>query len=78
MCASSIYFTQNFFFFNSGMSLMKIPVLLIALILINDVAAEKHRKHSRKYSLFPDYDNDLSLWIDEPQVKRFSGELFKI
>lgn len=28
--------------------------------------------------IFPDYDNDLSLWIDEAQVKRFSGKLIEI
>lgn len=33
----------------------------------------QHRPH-QKYS-FPDYDNDLSLWIDEQQVKRFSGKI---
>lgn len=27
--------------------------------------------------IFPDYDNDLSLWIDEAQVKRFSGKLIE-
>lgn len=41
-------------------------------ILTSSVVMRQHRPH-QKYS-FSDYDNDLSLWIDEQQVKRFSGK----
>lgn len=69
------HFTQFFLLQISFIPEMRIRyILFVSLIIISDVIAGKHRKHSRKHSLFPDYDNDLSLWIDEPQVKRFSGK----
>lgn len=54
--------------------------LLLSLAFVVDVTGRKNGKHSRKYSMLSnspngnDLDNDLSLWIDESQVKRFSGK----
>lgn len=55
-------------------------LLLLSLAFVVDVTGRKNGKHSRKYSMISnnqndnDLDNDLSLWIDESQVKRFSGK----
>lgn len=57
-------------------------LLLLSLMFAVDVKGRKNGKHSRKYSMISninnqndnDLDNDLSLWIDESQVKRFSGK----
>lgn len=50
-------------------------LIALSTILISDVCTRQHRQHHQKYSN-PEYDNDLSLWIDEQQVKRFSGTIY--
>lgn len=50
---------------------------ITSIILASNVIARQNQQHGRKYASYPDYDNDLSLWIDEEQVKIFSGK-FKL
>lgn len=50
-------------------------LIFITTILITNVQSRQHHQHSRKYSPYADSEcDDLSLWIDEQQVKRFSGK----
>lgn len=50
-------------------------ILLIGTaLLISSISS--HSNRMQKY--FPELGNDLSLWIDEQQVKRFSGYSIKI
>lgn len=55
--------------------MISVCLLLAMVFLASNVLARQNHQHARKYSTYPDYDNDLSLWIDEPQVKSFSGKL---
>lgn len=55
--------------------MISIYLITCAIFLASNVIARQNNQHSRKYSSYPDYDNDLSLWIDEEQVKIFSGKL---
>lgn len=54
--------------------MISVYLLLGMIFLALNVLARQNHQHARKYSTYPDYDNDLSLWIDEPQVKSFSGK----
>lgn len=54
--------------------MISIYLVIAAIFLVSDVLARQNHQHARKYSSFPDYDDDLYLWIDEEQVKLFSGK----
>lgn len=54
--------------------MISIYLIVGAIFLVSNVLARQNHQHARKYSTYPDYDNDLSLWINEAQVKRFSGK----
>lgn len=54
--------------------MISIYLIIGSLFLASNVIARQNHQHGRKYSPYPDYDNDLSLWIDEAQVKIFSGK----
>lgn len=55
--------------------MISIYLITCAIFLTSNVIARQNRQHNRKYPSYPDYDADLSLWIDEEQVKIFSGKL---
>lgn len=55
--------------------MISIYLIVGAIFLVSNVLARQNHQHARKYSTYPDYDNDLSLWINEAQVKRFSGKM---
>lgn len=55
--------------------MISIHLIVASIFLVSNVLARQNHQHARKYSSYPDYDNDLSLWINEAQVKRFSGKL---
>lgn len=57
--------------------MISIYLIVGAIFLVSNVLARQNHQHARKYSTYPDYDNDLSLWINEAQVKRFSGKMMK-
>jgi hypothetical protein len=48
-------------------------IYFVLLLLINSVLT-RHDRHHMLHNA--DKDNDLSLWIDEQQVKMFSGKLY--
>lgn len=54
--------------------MISIYLIVATIFLVSNVLARQNHQHARKYSSYPDYDNDLSLWINEAQVKRFSGK----
>lgn len=55
--------------------MISIYLIIDAIFLASNVIARQNHQHGRKYSSYSDFDNDLSLWIDEEQVKIFSGKL---
>lgn len=59
---------------NTVQHMISIYLIIGSLFLASNVIARQNHQHGRKYSPYPDYDNDLSLWIDEAQVKIFSGK----
>lgn len=54
---------------NSVLQKISISYLIILLAIITNVWTHRHRQHEQN-----DDENDLSLWINEQQVKMFSGE----
>lgn len=59
---------------NTVQHMISIYLIIGSLFLASNVIARQNNQHARKYSPYPDYDNDLSLWIDEAQVRIFSGK----
>lgn len=55
--------------------MISIYLIICAIFLASNVIARQNQQRGRKYSSYPDHDNDLSLWIDEEQVKILSGKL---
>lgn len=56
---------------NTVQQMISLYFIFGSIILASLVLARENQYRR----IFPDYDNDLSLWIDEAQVKRFSGEM---
>ncbi|XP_031621118.1 protein shifted isoform X2 [Contarinia nasturtii] len=63
---------------NKFQHLISMYLVIGAIFLASNSLARQNHQHTRKYSTYPDYDNDLSLWISEAQVKRFSGYSMKV
>lgn len=71
-----VCFTQ--FFRDSNMNTVQQMIsfyIIFGSIIFASLVLARENQYRR---IFPDYDNDLSLWIDEAQVKRFSGKLIEI
>lgn len=49
-------------------------LVVITSILTSNIESRQYHQYDRKiFDPFPDPEEDLSLWIDEQQVKIFSG-----
>lgn len=57
-------------------SLFSYYLVVVTNILAQNVDARQYHQHDRKmFDSFMNVDDDLSLWIDEQQVKIFSGKV---
>lgn len=58
---------------NTVLQKISISYLIVILAIITKVWTHRHRQHNQNY----DENDDLSLWINEQQVKMFSGKNLK-
>lgn len=62
--------------FNESTKFSLSCLIILSTLFVGSVVM-RHHQPLEKYT-FPEWDNDLSLWIDEQQVKRFSGYSMRI
>lgn len=56
-------------------SLVSYYLVLVTIFFAQNVELRQYHQHDRKmFDSFMNFDDDLSLWIDEQQVKIFSGK----
>lgn len=77
ICSVVIFVCFSQFFIDSNMNTVQQMIsfyFIFGSIIFASLVLARENQYRR---IFPDYDNDLSLWIDEAQVKRFSGKLIE-